>query len=944
MTPAPVAPPAQARGPAPGVALDPSRLLGRVSIRTRLVLLAVILMAGIIGTNLYLCGALNRAAAAAIRADRAMVRIEVANDVRNAFADLRYWTTDLAVSLLTQSERNAAEARRKLDAQLAILARTDPVTAARIAAEAAAFVQTAERGVEAYTNDQRVIGNSLVAEARRHGLEVDRILGDLDGQLSSQAHSARDLVLARTMTATRVSLAVVGLAVLFGIGLTALVLRSILVPLRQVVASLSAISAGRYDVPLPQTRDAEIRGMVEVVALLRSAQAERARLALEAEHQRLTLEDAVACMREGFALYDREDRLVLANARYAEMLTGRSVVLPAGTPFAALIREVAAGRDAADEEADLDRDAWIAQRLADHRRSGSTTETRIRGHWIQITKHRTHDQGTVTLVMDITDLKQRELDLDLARSEAERANQVKSEFLANMSHELRTPLNAIIGYSQMLREDAADDGNAAAAADLTKIEGAGQHLLGLINDILDLSKIEAGKMELFFEEVEIPALLEDVRLLIEPVAARNDNRLTVTCAEGVTRMVTDVTKLKQSLLNLLSNAAKFTKGGQVGLAVTPDPERPGTLRFAVSDTGIGLSPEQVGRLFQAFQQADTSTTRRFGGTGLGLAITRSFARMLGGDVAVTSMLGEGSTFVITLPLRPPAAALPAAPDASPAEAAGPVPAEAEPAGAEGPEILVVDDEVASRRIIGSLLVREGYRPIYAETGEEALRVARDRRPAAITLDVMMPRLDGWAVLQALKADPDLTPIPVVLVSIAADRGLGFSLGAAAVLSKPVDRGQLAAAIRVHRLQGEGEPVLIVEDDRAMQVLTARTVERLGCRAASVGNGREALDWLERHPPPRLILLDLMMPVMDGFAFLRVLRARPEHREIPVVVLTARSLSEAERAELVTMAEGVVAKGEAGRLDLRSVLQEALAGHQGPAIRVTRARPAAEEVP
>ncbi|WP_018260733.1 ATP-binding response regulator [Methylobacterium sp. WSM2598] len=924
------------------LAVSPTHLLDHISIRTRLILLAFILMAGIIGTNLYLCTALNRAAEAAARADRAMVRIEVANDVRNAFADLRYWTTDLAVSLLTQSERNAAEARKKLDAQLSVLAKTDPTTAAQIATEVAAFAETANKGVDAYTNDQRVIGNSLVAEARRHGIAVDRILAQLDDQLSGQAHSARDLVLARTMTATRVSFIVVGLAIVFGIGLTALVLHSILVPLRQVVKSLSAISEGRFDVPLPETRDAEIRGIVRVIALLRTAQAERERLTREAEHQRLILEDAVACMQEGFALYDRDDRLVMANARYSEMLMGQSAAAAMGLPFETLIQQVAARRDESDAEADLDHDAWIAQRLAEHRRSGSTTETRVRGRWLQIAKHRTHDGGTVTLVMDITDLKQREIELDQARAEAERANQVKSEFLANMSHELRTPLNAIIGYSQMLREDAADDGNDGAAADLTKIEGAGKHLLDLINDILDLSKIEAGKMEVFLEEINIPELLEDVRLLIEPVAARNDNRLVVACAAGASRMVTDVTKLKQSLLNLLSNAAKFTKGGLLTLSVDPDPDRAGNLCFAVSDTGIGLSPEQVGRLFQAFQQADNSTTRKFGGTGLGLAITRSFARMLGGDIAVTSALGAGSTFVITLPAHPPVKAPPA--EGRAGEAAARTLPDGKQADLPGPTILVVDDDAASRHIIGSLLIREGYRPIYAESGEDALQVARERQPAAITLDIMMPRLDGWAVLQALKSDPDLTPIPVILVSIAADRGLGFSLGASAVLSKPVDRAQLAAAIRTHRLQGAGELVLIVEDDGAMQAVTARTVERLGCRAEIVGNGREALDWLATHPQPRLVLLDLMMPVMNGFEFLRELRSCADSREIPVIVLTAKSLTEAERAELVTMTEGVVSKADAGRLDLKWVLHETLFGHNGPpAAGAVSERPAAEEV-
>ncbi len=321
-----------------------------------------------------------------------------------------------------------------------------------------------------------------------------------------------------------------------------------------------------------------------------------------------------------------------------------------------------------------------------------------------------------------------------ARGEAERANQVKSEFLANMSHELRTPLNAIIGYSQILQEDAEDEGNAGAVADLKKIESAGNHLLGLINDILDLSKVEAGRMEIFIEPIEVQALAEDVRLMVEPLAAKNANNVTVTCTPNVGTLHCDVTKLRQSLLNLLSNACKFTSAGKVSLDIQRDGAN---VLFAVSDTGIGMTEAQQARLFQAFQQADNSTTRKYGGTGLGLVITRSFARMLGGDVTVRSTPGEGSVFTLTLPDAPPATAEP------------------EPAGAtvaEAPAtILVIDDEAAlGAASIGSHLAREGYphdlrRLRHRGAGDRATRTPR--RHHARHHDAAGGRLDRAARAQ-----------------------------------------------------------------------------------------------------------------------------------------------------------------------------------------------------
>jgi len=501
-------------------------------------------------------------------------------------------------------------------------------------------------------------------------------------------------------------------------------------------------------------------------------------------------------------------------------------------------------------------------------------------------------------------------EIDEKSRELEIAGQHKSQFLANMSHELRTPLNAIIGYSEILQEEAADDRDGALVPDLKKIEGAGRHLLGLINDILDLSKVEAGKMDLFLEAVEIAPLLEEVRALIVPLAEKNGNTLELRLGEHLGTMHTDRTKLKQSLLNILSNGSKFTENGRLTLvAERYGAERP-MVRFAVSDTGIGMTEDQLGRLFQAFSQADASTTKKYGGTGLGLAISRQFCQLLGGDIAVTSKPGEGSTFTITLPARSDEPA-----QISPADAPGVA------ANGDVTTVLIVDDDAAARELLTANLKGSGYRLIHAKTGEEALQLARSIRPDAITLDVMMPKPDGWEVLSALKADPELADIPVVMVSVAPDRGIGLSLGAVDVLTKPVDRARLTALI--HRLVRRDGPVLVVEDDANTREMMRHTIEKLGLATAEAVNGRRALTWLAEHAPPAMILLDLMMPEMDGFEFLDAMSANAQWREIPVVVVTAKALSAAERERLLRQARKVMEKATTTRIEVAVAIAEAV---------------------
>ncbi|HWP75773.1 MAG TPA: response regulator, partial [Methylomirabilota bacterium] len=490
----------------------------------------------------------------------------------------------------------------------------------------------------------------------------------------------------------------------------------------------------------------------------------------------------------------------------------------------------------------------------------------------------------------------------------ELADRHKSEFLANMSHELRTPLNAIIGYSEMLQEDAADLGAEQFTEDLGRINAAGKHLLELINAVLDLSKIEAGKMELYLETFEVAGLVRDIAAVIQPLAGKNANRLEVQCPPETGTMRADLTKVRQALFNLLSNACKFTERGTVTLAVAREASDGGEfIVFRVSDTGIGMTPEQLTRLFEAFSQADAATTRRYGGTGLGLALSRRLCRMMGGDVTVESAAGRGSTFTIRLPVLVAQAA------ESPATAAEPAPLDSVGIGT----VLVIDDEAAVRDLMQRFLSREGFHVVTAAGGEEGLRLARELRPDAITLDVMMPGMDGWAVLSALKADAGVADIPVVMLTIVDDKNLGYALGASDYLTKPIDRERLVKVLTQHR---RDRPVLVVDDDPGLRQLLRRMLEPEGYTVVEAENGRVALERLD-DVRPSVILLDLMMPEMDGFEFVAEFRRHEAWRVIPIVVVTAKDLSQDDRERLNGHVQKILQKGTHGREQLLAEVHE-----------------------
>jgi signal transduction histidine kinase/CheY-like chemotaxis protein len=490
---------------------------------------------------------------------------------------------------------------------------------------------------------------------------------------------------------------------------------------------------------------------------------------------------------------------------------------------------------------------------------------------------------------------------------AESANRFKSEFLANMSHELRTPLNAIIGYSEMLEETATEEGEEEFALDAKKINVSGKHLLAMINDILDFSKIETGRMELFIETYSIESLIKEVSQTIEPLVKKNNNKFHVTFADTIGEVNSDFTKVRQILFNLLGNACKFTENGTITLNVRKTSHN-GSPAFAcdVNDTGIGMAEEEKEKLFHAFTQADASITRKYGGTGLGLTISKHFSSMMNGTIEVESTRGQGSTFTLILPTD------------LKLEANDELEDEYELANGtidlvnkkkKKSTVLVIDDQKEARELLRRLIEKAGYEVLLAEGGQEGIRLARQHNPQVITLDIIMPEMDGWSTLNALKSDEKLRDIPVIVVSVAAEKNLGFSLGATDFLTKPIEKDLLTQTLSKYSLKNahEKRDVLIVEDDQVTQQLMVQVLAKEHWGTALASDGIEALTYLENETPD-LILLDLMMPRMDGFEFLEEFKKMPLNKKIPVIVITAKDLSIEECSRLSGSVEKIIRKG------------------------------------
>ena len=521
----------------------------------------------------------------------------------------------------------------------------------------------------------------------------------------------------------------------------------------------------------------------------------------------------------------------------------------------------------------------------------------------------------------VTALDRRHLvvELERANSALQEANRHKSVFLANMSHELRTPLNAIIGFSELLtdaREGQFDE--ATRKRFLGQILSSGKHLLGLINDILDLSKVEAGQMELRLQTVSVADAIDQVVRTVEPLVAKKDIELR-TDAAGSGQLLADPAKLKQMLLNLVSNAIKFTsEGGAVTIAATRTAT---TVEIAVSDTGIGIAAADQKEIFQEFHQIDQGPGRRHEGTGLGLALTRRFALLHGGDVRVASTPNKGSVFTLVLPVRPapaPAAAVEAAVPALNGRG-------------QGPLILVVEDDPAAAELLSRQLVEAGYRTNLAKTGNEALAKARELQPAAITLDIILPEVDGWEVITRLKSDETTSGIPIVVVSVVDNPELGMALGAMDYFVKPVDGKELVKRLNgfhLERTPGKDEiRVLVVDDQAANRTWLAKTLEPEGFTVVPAAGGREAIE-LARSMKPDFVLLDLMMPEVSGFDVVEALRADESTRDVPIMVLTASNLTSEEKRLLNGRVSQVLSRGSIGTSDIVGLLKRVVNHRNG----------------
>jgi PAS domain S-box-containing protein len=541
--------------------------------------------------------------------------------------------------------------------------------------------------------------------------------------------------------------------------------------------------------------------------------------------------------------------------------------------------------------------------------------------WALLASQRIVFEGRPAMISgcaDISDRKRMEGELHKAIWAAEQATRAKSEFVANMSHELRTPLNAIIGYSEMLVEDAQSAGRKSETADLRKIQDAGKHLLGLIDSILDLSKIEAGKMTLYLETFELRPMIETVAATVAALAKKNGNTLEIQCASEIGTIHSDLTKVRQILFNLLSNACKFTRNGVITLTAQREKVEAGDcIVLQVSDTGIGMTRDQQARVFEAFTQAHDATARDYGGTGLGLTIAKSFCRLMGGDVLLSSEAGKGTTFTVRLPAVVRASSDAALHDgvklSDDLQVAIPE---------DSPVVLVVDDDPNARELLRRHLQRGGYAVRLVGAGEEAVQLARKLKPDVITLDVLMPQMDGWAVLSALKEDADLAQIPVIMVTIVDNQSIGYSLGATAYLTKPIDRDRLLQTLEKCIPNGAPRHVLIVEDDIPTRRLMRRTLQQASYHVTEAENGRVGCERLKAAMPDAIVL-DLMMPEMDGFEFIAKVRSDARCREIPVIVVTAKALTPEDRNRLNGKVQHLIQKDEASRKSMLAALDDVL---------------------
>jgi PAS domain S-box-containing protein len=527
------------------------------------------------------------------------------------------------------------------------------------------------------------------------------------------------------------------------------------------------------------------------------------------------------------------------------------------------------------------------------------------------------------IIRDITDRRRAEEALLNAKINAETANRSKSDFLATMSHELRTPLNSIIGFSDLMI-----DGGVGETSDMQKkflgnISTSGKHLLSLINNILDLSKVEAGKMELSYELFGVYVTIDEVKQLVSPLADKKGLKLEFNKEESLDKIYADRLRFKQILFNLASNAIKFSHpGGKITISATKIKDK---AQFSVEDTGIGISDENKSKLFQPFTQLESTTTRRYEGTGLGLSLVKKFIEMHGGQIWVESELGEGTKFTFELPLKPVSkeeSTIQMVPSPETIEKASnvlesrisvPQIIESSNSEGDGPLILVVEDDEPSRELLEITLKNEGYSVASAKNGKEALELARKMKPFAITLDIMMPGMDGWDVLKHLKEKEQTHNIPVIITSMLEEHELGVVWGAIDHLNKPIEKEILLATFE--RLKGKmpksSHTVLVVDDETTAVELIVSMLSGEEVNVLTAYGGKEAIDIALRERPD-VIILDLMMPVISGFDVIKALKTNPETIDILIIICTAKDLDSDDRKTLDGNVTSIMQKGMLSR--------------------------------
>jgi adenylate cyclase len=790
------------------------------------------------------------------------------------------------------------------------------------------------------------VGQSGVIAARQaelkaiqegHQLTVEN--SDLSAQLSNAvaalvAASQHGIAAATARTESVQRFGRIGLAATVGLSLICSILIGWLYVGRNVVARLTglstgmrAIAGGQRDFAVATDGSDEIAEMaravevfrqnaIELDQLLEGREQAAARLETVVEQRTAELQRRGAELRvtfdnmtQGVLMFDGDLKATAWNRQVLEMLELPEPFLAERPHFVEYVRFLAERGEYGTHDVDAEVERLTAQVARHH----MFERTRPNGRVLEISRNPVPDGGIVVIYSDITERKNYEQTLTAARDQAEAMSRTKSSFLANMSHELRTPLNAIIGLTEMLATNTQRFGTEKAAEPLRRVLRAGKHLLDLINQVLDLSKIEAGKLDLNMEKVNVPPLIDEVVGTARQLADQNKNRLIVECPPDIAPILVDPLRLQQILLNLLSNACKFAKNGEVSLRVkTVSIDGADWLDFVVADTGIGMTREQIDMLFGEFVQADQTTFRKYGGTGLGLAITRKLCRMMGGDTLVTSEIGKGSTFVARLPAGP----VPSAGTVEPTSAL-------EENARDGDCILVIDDDATARELIADHLRNGGFSVATATGGRDGLKRAEELRPIAITLDVLMPDIDGWTVLAALRGNPKLADIPVIMATVTDDQHKGMTLGAAGYLTKPIDRDRLLALLEPYRRHERPTRVLLVEDDSTQRERIRFWLESCEWQISEADNGRVALDRLAQNVPD-VILLDLMMPEMDGFQFVTSLQQHPAWRAIPVIVITSLDLTAADRASLNSGVKAILLKDKFDPAQLVAIVRSHVA--------------------